>query len=76
MQVVKNIKLAPSPEWMQKDLQLEVRPINNLVDITNYVMEEYGRQCYDLDTIAGNEIIVRRARTETNLQLLTVKNGI
>lgn len=63
--VVKNIKLAPSPEWMQRRLAaMGIRPINNLVDITNYVMEEYGQpmHAYDLDTIAGNEIIVRRAK--------------
>ncbi|MDD3745473.1 MAG: phenylalanine--tRNA ligase subunit beta [Anaerostipes sp.] len=63
--VVKNIKLAPSPEWMQQRLAaMGIRPINNLVDITNYVMEEFGQpmHAYDLDTIAGNEIIVRRAK--------------
>lgn len=63
--VVKNIKLAPSPEWMQRRLAaVGIRPINNLVDITNYVMEEYGQpmHAYDLDTIAGNKIVVRRAK--------------
>ena len=62
--VVKNVKIGPSPKWMQRCLASNgIRPINNLVDITNYVMEEFGQpmHSYDLDTIANQEIVVRRA---------------
>ena len=71
--VVKNIKLAPSPEWMQRRLAAcGIRPINNIVDITNYVMEEYGQpmHAYDLDTIAGSKIVVRRAKEKETFTTL------
>lgn len=71
--VVKNVKIAPSPEWMQRRLsKMGIRPINNLVDITNYVMEEYGQpmHAYDLSTIADNKIVVRRANEGETFQTL------
>lgn len=71
--VVKNIKIAPSPKWMQRRLAASgIRPINNLVDITNYVMEEYGQpmHAFDLDTVAGRQIIVRRAKDGDEFQTL------
>ena len=71
--VCKNIKIGPSPRWMQRRLAASgIRPINNLVDITNYVMEEYGQpmHAYDLSTIAGHKIIVRRAKDGDVFQTL------
>ena len=71
--VVKNIKIAPSPKWMQRRLAASgIRPINNLVDITNYVMEEYGQpmHAYDLDQVAGHHIIIRRAKDGDEFQTL------
>ena len=71
--VCKDIKIGPSPEWMQRRLAASgIRPINNLVDITNYVMEEYGQpmHAFDLDTVAGHKIIVRRAKDGDEFQTL------
>lgn len=71
--VCTNIRIAPSPQWMQERLRASgIRPINNLVDITNYVMEEYGQpmHAFDLDTVAGHKIIVRRAKDGDEFQTL------
>ncbi len=71
--IVKNVKIQPSPKWMRDRLRAAgVRPINNIVDITNYVMLELGQpmHAYDLDYIKGPEIIVRRARDGETMMTL------
>lgn len=71
--MVKNIQLAPSPEWMQRRLAAcGIRPINNIVDITNYVMEEYGQpmHAYDMATLEGRKIVVSRAEEGEEFQTL------
>lgn len=71
--MVKNIKLAPSPVWMQRRLAAcGIRPINNIVDITNYVMEEFGQpmHAFDYEQLAGHEIVVRCAEDGELFQTL------
>lgn len=71
--VVKNVKIAPSPDWMQRRLKnCGIRAINNVVDITNYVMLEYGQpmHAYDLDHVEGKKIIVRNAEKDEQLETL------
>ncbi len=63
--VIRGIKVQPSPEWLVKRLQtIGVRSINNVVDITNYVLHEYGQplHAFDYDTIAQHKIVVRQAK--------------
>lgn len=71
--VIKNVKIGQSPVWMQHRLmKAGIRPISNIVDITNYVMLEYGQpiHAFDLDTLEGAEIIVRRAEAGEKLTTL------
>ena len=71
--VVKNVKIAPSPLWLRMRLRASgVRPINNIVDITNYVMLEYGQpmHAFDYSCLNGSAITVRRARNGENFRSL------
>jgi phenylalanyl-tRNA synthetase beta chain len=74
--VVKNVRIEPSPKWMRERLRAcGVRPINNIVDITNYVMLEYGQPMHSFDyaCLDGGEIVVRRAFDGEEMQTLDEK---
>ncbi len=71
--IIKNVKIGPSPDWLVERLEaIGERPINNVADITNYVMHELGQpmHAFDLDKLAGNRIIVRRAKAGETIKTL------
>ncbi len=77
--IIKNVKVAPSPIWMQNRLLAAgIRPINNVVDITNYVLIEYGQplHAFDYDLLGSKEIVVRRAENDEVINTLDGKDRV
>ncbi len=71
--IIKNVKIAPSPDWLVKRLEaIGERSINNVADITNYVMHELGQpmHAFDLNKLSGNKIVVRRAKSGEQITTL------
>ncbi|WP_107995109.1 phenylalanine--tRNA ligase subunit beta [Trichococcus paludicola] len=76
IQVIKDVKIAESPLWLQNKLMNGgIRPINNVVDITNYILLEYGQplHAFDYDQIGSKEIVVRRAKAN---EMMTTLDGV
>lgn len=74
--VIRGVKVGPSPDWMQKRLEtIGIAPINNIVDITNYVLMECGQplHAFDFDRLAGNRIVVRRAKDGETIEAIDHK---
>lgn len=77
--IIKGVKIAPSPEWLQKRLiACGMRPINNIVDLTNYVVLEMGHplHAFDLDLLHGPELIIRSAQEGETIVTLDAKERI
>lgn len=71
--LIKNVEVGPSPRWIQQRLEAAgIRPVNNIVDITNYVLLEYNQplHAFDYDEIAGNKVKVRRAHSDEKITTL------
>jgi len=71
--VIKDVKIGPSPEWLQKKIRsIGLRPVNNIVDITNYVLMESGQplHAFDLDKLSENRIVVRRAKKGETMEAI------
>ena len=76
--VIKNVKIGPSPDWLKQRLEkCGIRSVNNIVDVTNYVLLEMGHplHAFDYDKIEGEEIIVRKAKEGEGIQTLDGKEG-
>ncbi|WP_062199086.1 phenylalanine--tRNA ligase subunit beta [Massilibacterium senegalense] len=81
--IIRNVKIGPSPLWLQTRLMASgIRPINNVVDVTNYVLLEYGQplHAFDYDRFGSKEVVVRHAKEEESIQTLdgeerTLKSG-
>lgn len=77
MRIIKGVKIAESPMWLQtKLMNAGIRPLNNVVDITNYILLEYGQplHAFDYDRLESKNILVRRATTDEKLETLDSEN--